>query len=153
MSNFYLASIEEETFEKICCSDNVYLNLKNVTDEHFVDVAPKDLLFFENSEHIFFEVLQLTQFEELYLETSATIFSINFASTASAESMEDCQLIKVRAVCKKMSIPWMEILRTTLKEYITTITDGYIPLHPAGSPERIEADEMVTKIYETWGTV
>lgn len=47
----------------------------------------------------------------------------------------------------------MEILRTTLKEYITTITDGYIPLHPAGSPERIEADEMVTKIYETWGAV
>ncbi|MCB5954395.1 hypothetical protein [Enterococcus sp. CWB-B31] len=52
-----------------------------------------------------------------------------------------------------MNIPWMEILRTTLKEYIATITDGYIPLHPAGSPERIEVDEMITKIYETWGAI
>ena len=26
-------------------------------------------------------------------------------------------------------------------------------LYPSGSPERTEADEMITKIYETWGAV
>ncbi|MBP1046224.1 hypothetical protein I6N96_08000 [Enterococcus sp. BWM-S5] len=153
MYHVYLASIEEETFEKICCSENLYLNLAHVENENFSKIAPDDLLFFENSEYVFFKVVAVIQFEELRLESSATVFSINFDPTLSADPVEDWQLLKVKAICKKMSVPWMEILRTTLKEYITTITDGYIPTRPAGSPERIEADEMVTKIYETWGAV
>ncbi|MCB5954396.1 hypothetical protein [Enterococcus sp. CWB-B31] len=74
MYHVYLASIEEETFEKICYSENLYLILKHVEDENFSKVAPDDILCFENSEYVFFKVVEIIQFEELRLESSATVF-------------------------------------------------------------------------------
>lgn len=61
MYHAYLPPIEEETFEKICCSENLYLNLAHVENENFSKIVPDDILCFENSEYVFFKVVEVIQ--------------------------------------------------------------------------------------------
>lgn len=154
MNIFYLPKIEEEVFEKICCTENLYLNLKYVEEDQFENIEKNDHLSFDNSERIFFEVLEVKGFRELETtEEPITIFSINFVSDESVESVEKWQLVKVKAIGKKMDSTQLRLLKKFLNEYIQVITDSYMSLYPIGSPERTEADEMITKIYEAWGAV
>lgn len=154
MKNLYLSKIEEDVFEKICCTENLYLNLKYVKNDQFKNVEKSDRLTFENSEKIFFEVLEVKEFRELQdTGEPITIFSINLISDDSVESIEQWQLLKVKTIGKKMDTARLNLLKTLLNEYIHDITDSYMPLYPIGSPEHTEADEMVTRIYETWGAL
>ncbi|MGX7245302.1 hypothetical protein ACWOC1_10635 [Enterococcus quebecensis] len=154
MKNLYLPNIEEDVFEKICCTENLYLNLKYVKNDQFKSIEKNDRLTFENSEKILFEVLEVKGFSELQTTGEPiTIFSINLVSDDSVESIEQWQLLKVKTIGKKMDTARLDLLKTLLNEYMYDITDRYMPLYPIGSPEQAEADEMVTRIYETRGAL
>lgn len=150
MSYFKLPKMKPEEFDKMCYTDNSYLNIAIIDNYDIQQIQSGDNIAFDNSDKIYFEILEVMELENIVkIRVPLTIFTANSSETKANPTNHLLVKVKVRTI--KMKLSRKQQMDRLIAEYASFIEEGYLPLQNPKSEEHKQTEELLKELWMLQG--